>query len=45
LADFWATADDASNHIREQHSNERRMSSFREPKFPMAVKTVVISWF
>jgi hypothetical protein len=40
--DFWATADEASNHTREQHSNKRRMSSFQEPEFLKPVKTFVI---
>jgi hypothetical protein len=27
----WATANETSNHTREQHSNKRRMRSFQEP--------------
>src|SRR5580765_7633637 len=43
---FWATANETSNHPSEQHSNKRRMRSFREPEFLKPIKTVVTrsSW-
>ena len=29
----WAAANENSNQTNEQHSNERRMSTFQEPEF------------
>jgi hypothetical protein len=49
LEDFcWATESETSKQTREQQSNERRMSSFRERDFlyfHFAVKAIVIRLF